>query len=69
MSVVTLLVAIFVGRVQLTAAAPADLMVMLRVAFSIFTVLCLFALRLPWPVARSTKQERIKLNKYLKGGI
>lgn len=41
MSVVTLLVAIFVGRVQLTDAAPADLMVMLRVAFSIFTVLCL----------------------------
>jgi len=42
MSVVTLLVAIFVGRVQLTAADPTDLMVMLRVAFSIFTVLCLF---------------------------
>jgi len=44
MSVVTLLVAIFVGRVQLTAAAPADLMVMLRVAFSIFTVFCLLGI-------------------------
>lgn len=44
MSIVTLLVAIFVGRVALTAAEPADLMVMLRVAFVIFTVLCLLGI-------------------------
>ena len=44
MSIVTLLVAVFIGRVALTAAQPADLMVMIRVAFSIFTVLCLLGI-------------------------
>ncbi len=44
MSVVTLLVTIFVGRVALNEAQPADLMIMLRVAFGIFTFLCLLGI-------------------------
>ena len=42
MSIVTLLVVVYIGRVALTDAPPADLLIMLRVAFGIFTVLCLF---------------------------
>ncbi|MFZ2538039.1 MAG: MFS transporter, partial [Oscillospiraceae bacterium] len=44
MSVVTLLIAIFVGRVPLTSAQPADLLSTIRVSFIIFTVLCLLGI-------------------------
>lgn len=44
MSIVTLLVAVFVGQVALDTADPVNLMIMIRVAFIVFTFLCLFGI-------------------------
>jgi EmrB/QacA subfamily drug resistance transporter len=44
MSIVTLFITIFVGRVALNAADPVNLLTMMRVSFIVFTVLCVFGI-------------------------
>jgi len=44
MSIVTLLIAIFVGRVPLNAAEPTALLATMRISFIIFTLLCLLGI-------------------------
>lgn len=44
MSIVTLLIAIFVGRIPLNSASPAALLTTIRYSFIIFTLLCLLGI-------------------------
>jgi EmrB/QacA subfamily drug resistance transporter len=63
MSVVTLLIAIFVGRVPLNVAEPASLLTTMRVSFIIFTVLCLLG------IAASLARGRLPMNETGKSSI
>lgn len=58
MSIVTLLVAIFVGRVSLNSADPASILNTLQTAFIIFTILCLLGIAAS--MARGSLREEVK---------
>lgn len=60
MSIVTLLVAIFVGRVALSAADPANLLTTMRVSFIIFTILCLFGIAASLARGSLRESDRIR---------
>lgn len=57
MSIVTLLIAIFVGRVSLNTADPANILSSMRVSFIIFTILCLLG------IAASLARGSVRRNK------
>jgi len=62
MSIVTLLVAIFVGRVALSAAEPVSILTTMRVSFIVFTVLCLLGIAASLARGSLTKSDSIRSN-------
>jgi len=60
MSIVTLLVAIFVGRKALSAADPASILTTMRVSFIVFTVLCLLGIAASLARGSMTKADSIR---------